>query len=971
MNLKRLLTWGCLVLASTLCGSFVQAQEVTISPIPQSIQWSGAPAFTAGSTCQVSGLEVCDSDAASLLKSNLVIGAGSVQFVIGEREDSTVAAYAALIPQKEEGYYLKVTADSVIIAGYDNAGTYYGVQSYLQIASQPTVMQVVISDYPDVKERGLVEGYYGNPYSETDRLRMFDFFGKQKMNTYIYGPKDDPYHKSQWRTNYPAAQGKKITEYVETARKNKVTFVWAIHPGGDIKWNLTDSLNIVKKLKAMYNLGVRAFAVFFDDIGGDGTDPARQAGLLNYITQEIVNKLDGVAPLIMCPTQYNKSWSSGSYLSILGTKSDASVRIMWTGNSVVDMIDAADMTWINQQISRKAYIWLNYPVNDYCVDHMLMGPTYGNDRTIFPKLAGFTSNPMEYAEASKVSLYSLGDYLWNMGDYNYTDSWERAIKFLMPRHSEAFHLFCENNIDLGVTGHGLRRAGESPLFTAALDTFNRYIAAGDTVAATTLMGRQFRLMIDAVDTLTTAGESPELMAEITPWCQVMRYVALKGEAIMDMYRAITIAKPDSFINSYLRYKALDEAQLAVRSRNYSGSIKAPNPVVATTFVVPFLKSSLATLINYYKGHYTYRKDVLPTQQIENGNYFIKVNGKYLTNETENVVGSVPHFVAARDQIKPQRQEWNISLDPTTGRYKIVNVQDGRYLNENGKFSANNTSNPYEAVWHTYNILRLASGKYAIQNAGSAGSNWWTTSSDGSRVQQGTTSTLSPALFIFEIVPTSGIDNEPVIETSEIYYIKNGDLYLTNTNVRGSGGTPTFKTVSTPATAQEWKFTLDGSYYKLTSNADSRYVNELGVFGTNSYYTTWNTYLILEQGGLFSIQTTQDAGTHFWNISGTRIAQDGSLERATSYLMNIVSKSFEEGITGVTNDKALIQLTGHTLTVKGEGEVDSITLYGVNGIKQRECRRMNVLNVEGISRGLYIAVARTTHGNVRSTINIGQ
>ena len=33
-----------------------------------------------------------------------------------------------------------------------------------------------------------------------------------------------------------------------------------------------------------------------------------------------------------------------------------------------------------------------------------------------------------------------------------------------------------------------------------------------------------------------------------------------------------------------------------------------------------------------------------------------------------------------------RQEWKISLDASTGRYKIVNVEDSRYLNEKGVIS---------------------------------------------------------------------------------------------------------------------------------------------------------------------------------------------------------------------------------------------------------------------------------------------
>ena len=86
-------------------------------------------------------------------------------------------------------------------------------------------MNVTVTDYPSVPQRGLVEGYYGNPYSKENRMGLFEMFGRQKMNVYIYGPKDDAYHKSKWREEYPAAQAAQITEYVNAAKANKVDFV--------------------------------------------------------------------------------------------------------------------------------------------------------------------------------------------------------------------------------------------------------------------------------------------------------------------------------------------------------------------------------------------------------------------------------------------------------------------------------------------------------------------------------------------------------------------------------------------------------------------------------------------------------------------------------------------------------------------------------------------------------------------------
>jgi len=47
--------------------------------------------------------------------------------------------------------------------------------------------------------RGVIEGFYGPPWSHQDRLDMIRFMGRVGMNMYFYGPKDDPFHREKWR----------------------------------------------------------------------------------------------------------------------------------------------------------------------------------------------------------------------------------------------------------------------------------------------------------------------------------------------------------------------------------------------------------------------------------------------------------------------------------------------------------------------------------------------------------------------------------------------------------------------------------------------------------------------------------------------------------------------------------------------------------------------------------------------------
>ena len=340
------------------------------------------------------------------------------------------------------------------------------------------------------------------------------------------------------------------------------------------------------------------------------------------------------------------------------------------------------------------------------------------------------------------------------------------------------------------------------------------------------------------------------------------------------------------------------------------------------------------------------------------------NGRYLTNTKPNVASSVPVFQAAIDTIRPQRQEWKISLDASTNRYKIVNVEDSRYLNENGVFTVSNETNPYEAVWHTYDITLLANGKYAIQNGGSAGTKFWTVS--GTRIQKDSSSDALPDKYIFDIVPLGGQPKEKLISDNEVYYIMDSGRYLTNNNVKGSGGTPTFKEISEPAAAQEWKITVDTSgknCYKITSNADNRYMNEYGMFGTNQYYSDWNTYLITIMGDQWSIGWTQSSaknGVQYIVVSGDRL-EAKNVSRNESYTIAIIKKGDNTSVDNIEQSESRITISEGTIS--SCPETRNIAILSIDGRVIKKCCG-NSISTDGLAKGIYIAIAEKANGNIQ-------
>ena len=449
-------------------------------------------------------------------------------------------------------YSLRVHQQGIDIVGYDDAGVYYGIQTLRQIMESPiaqngkTLPYLEVNDYPVFPYRGIIEGFYGTPWSHKVRLSLIDFYGKYKLNTYVYGPKDDPYHSSpNWRKPYPADEAKNIHELVEACDKNRVEFVWAIHPGKDIKWNEEDYNNLKHKFDLMYQLGVRSFAIFFDDISGDGTNPARQVELLNRLTKEFVKVKGDVSPLIICPTDYSRAWANptpeGS-LSVYGRTLDPSVRVFWTGDVVCSDVTRTTLAWVNSRIKRPALFWWNYPVTDYVRHIVLQGPVYGLENTVTAgEMTGLLSNPMEHGEASKLALYSVADYAWNPTAYNALDSWERALAVMAPQAKDAYRTFAIHSAD---TETGYRRDESWETTTFSLDHY--------TPKQYDDLMREFEKIEKVPSQLEQGLANRGLFNELRPWLTEFGKLGTRGKNALKLMEKFKHEAPEGFWNSYVQ-----------------------------------------------------------------------------------------------------------------------------------------------------------------------------------------------------------------------------------------------------------------------------------------------------------------------------------------------------------------------------------------------------------------------------------
>lgn len=542
----------------------LQVNIPTVSPTPHNIEGSGE-GFILTEKVNIVGQEQADQDAIRELvealkglgiEVNNDFDENATTIIIGEDDDNIeemntffegISKSGAESIEVKEGYVLASNQNedgkmTIAIEGTDEVGTYYGVKTLKQLlikeSDRNVVPEVYVNDYPTQHVRAVVEGFYGTPWTHQDRLDQFKFYGENKLNMYIYAPKDDPYHRDQWRDPYPQEEMARMQELINTANENKVDFVFAISPGKDIDINSeADYQALVDKCESLYDMGVRSFAILWDDIFTD--DGAGQAAIMNRFNAEFVKTKEGVKPLITVPTQYwGTSMFNGSevkpYTEGFSKNLDKDIEVMWTGEHVIpESVTLEDAEKVNNLYGRKMLLWWNYPVTDYKVDKLALGPIYNLGNDLATKIGGFIINPMEFAEASKISIHTGADYAWNTEAYDYNKAWDNAIVDVVGEElKESFKVFADHSTRLD-TGRA-----DAPEMRAVMDNFwnkvdNRQIPAAEVETLKASFGVIKSAVADTQGKLHKA-----MLDEVAPQLQKLTNYADAATTAADMVIAM-------------------------------------------------------------------------------------------------------------------------------------------------------------------------------------------------------------------------------------------------------------------------------------------------------------------------------------------------------------------------------------------------------------------------------------------------
>lgn len=413
----------------------------------------------------------------------------------------------------------------IVLSGSGGAGTFYAVQTLRQLIQDTPrpaqIHDVAVRDWPSMPLRGVIEGFYGPPWSTADRLSSFAFDGREKMNTYVYSPKDDPYLRAQWREPYPPDQLAVIKQLIDGAAANHVTFTYALSPGLSICFSSPSDLQaLISKLQSIWDIGARAFAIPFDDVNYNawncpqdqtafgppgGADAAKaQASVLNAVEKQFIETHPGAAPLEFVPTEY-ASTTATPYKQTIASQLDPHVIVEWTGDGViVPQITSQQAAAARQTFGHDILVWDNYPVNDYITGRLLMGPYTGRDPGLGQYLTGITANPMIEEEASKIALFTAGAYYWNNGNYDPQAAWLAGIKDIGGAVWPALKVFAENSYSSTLN------PAESPALTPLIAAFWQAQDSGTGLAAAAARLDSYFSQMAAAPGQLRAGGTPSL-----------------------------------------------------------------------------------------------------------------------------------------------------------------------------------------------------------------------------------------------------------------------------------------------------------------------------------------------------------------------------------------------------------------------------------------------------------------------------
>ncbi len=280
---------------------------------------------------------------------------------------------------------------------------------------------------------GVVEGFYGTPWTHAERLDLFGLMAEWGLNTYIYGPKDDLKHRALWRECYTDLECEAFSALIRACHEKGIRFTYALGPGLDIRYsNDADTAALRARCSQLMDLGCRQFALLFDDIPDQidapdllrwGSFAVAQAAITNDLFQWARERHPQVH-FAFCPTPYcgrmaRRDLGGPGYLEAIGAHLNPEIDVFWTGPEIISReISVEHIRDLTRRLRRKPVLWDNLHANDYDARRFYCGPYSGRSLELRDEVGGIVSNPncefhLNYVPLRTLASFTRAAVVWN------------------------------------------------------------------------------------------------------------------------------------------------------------------------------------------------------------------------------------------------------------------------------------------------------------------------------------------------------------------------------------------------------------------------------------------------------------------------------------------------------------------------------------------------------------------------------
>ena len=286
---------------------------------------------------------------------------------------------------------------------------------------------------------GIIEGYYGTPWSWAERADQVAFLSPHGYRFFMYAPKADAFLRKRWREDHPAAEREALVALSAHCRSLGVRFGVGLSPF-ELYRDFGDAAkaDLARKLAWLDAIGVDDLGVLFDDMRGDLPDLARsQADILHWIAERTA-----ASRVIVCPTYYTDDpvldrffgQRPADYLETLGAALDPAIGVFWTGEEVCSAeYSPGHLARVAGQLRRKPVLWDNYPVNDgpRMSNFLHLRAMTGRPATIGAHLSGHAVNPALQPTLSRIPALTLAASYRDGEAYQYGQAFRAAADIVL------------------------------------------------------------------------------------------------------------------------------------------------------------------------------------------------------------------------------------------------------------------------------------------------------------------------------------------------------------------------------------------------------------------------------------------------------------------------------------------------------------------------------------------------------------